>query len=98
MKVFGYWFVFLATLLPMTVQAEVLPTPCEAVERAERYFKEKGIDPRRQHIQNLRRQYDAERRVQYWEINWAWDVARLGSELSARVYPDGRVEWRRLGP
>ncbi len=90
-----FWLVL---LIPAAAGAESLPEPCVAIERAEGHFRQNGIDTAGQHLQTLRRQYDTERRMYYWEIQWAWDTPRLGMELFARVYQDGRVEWRRLGP
>lgn len=77
---------------------EPQPTVCEAVQRAENHLQQQGIDRSSQSVRMVRRQYDAAQRMAYWEIIWGWDTARLGMELSARVYPDGRVEWQRLGP
>jgi len=98
MKICAYGLACLLVLLPLAGFAQSFLSPCQAIARAERHFREKGIDTAGQHIQNLRRHYDSERRMLYWEINWAWDTARLGMEHSARVFADGQVEWRRLGP
>ena len=99
MKTIVLLILLLAGILPLQAEAaEPQLSVCQAVQLAEKHLQEKGVDRSGQHIQNVRRQYDAERRMGYWEIIWAWDSARVGMELSARVYPDGRVEWRRLGP
>ena len=73
-------------------------TVCEAVHRAENHLQQKGVDRSGQSVRMVRQQYDAAQRMAYWEIIWGWDKVKLGMELSARVYPDGRVEWQRLGP
>lgn len=78
--------------------AEPQMSVCEAVQRAEKHLQQTGVDRTGQHIQQVRLQYDPGKRAPYWEIIWAWDSARLGMELTARVYSDGSVEWRRLGP
>lgn len=89
--------ILLATAL--VAQAQPVPMqPCRATELAERHLREQGIDSSRQHVREMRMRYDENRKQTYWEVFWSWNEARLGGELTARVYEDGRVEWQRLGP
>ena len=89
--------ILLATAL--AAQAQPVPMqPCRATELAERHVREQGIDSSRQHVREMRMRYDENRKQTYWEVFWSWNEARLGGELTARVYEDGRVEWQRLGP
>ncbi len=85
--------------LAMAARAQTLPmVPCKASELAERHLREQGIDSSRQHVREMRIRYDESRKQSYWEIFWSWNEVRLGGELTARVYQDGRGEWQRLGP
>ena len=83
----------------LAAQAQTVPmSPCKAIELAERHFREQGVDSSRQHVREMRVRYDEGSKQTYWEVFWSWNEVRLGGELTARIYQEGKVEWQRLGP
>jgi hypothetical protein len=86
-----------------TPPASGLPPPIslsQALESASRYVTEHRIDLSGQFLQSITLQFEAagEHRGHYWLVQWAWSQPRLGGEFSLRLYMDGTIEARRLGP
>jgi hypothetical protein len=71
---------------------------CQALETAERYASEKGIDLSGQYVHSVQLLYDAERGALCWRIQWMWSRPALGGEFGLKVYFDGRIEEDWLGP
>jgi hypothetical protein len=78
-----------------------LPPPWtirEALDRTDQYVAVHAADFADQELRSAVLTYDAQRKVQYWYLQWQWKQPRLGSEAFVKVFGDGTVEAGRLGP
>lgn len=73
-------------------------TLCQAVERAERYVADAGVEVAGQYVHSAQLVYDEERRERCWRVQWMWARPALGGEFGLKVYFDGAVREDRLGP
>jgi hypothetical protein len=71
---------------------------CKALDLAEKYAAEKGIDLSGQYVHSVQLQYDQEKRSHCWRIQWMWSRPALGGEFGLKIYMDGTVREDRLGP
>ena len=75
-------------------------SPEEALKIAERYLREKSVDPSRQYIHFIRLDYDPGVKKQgfYWRVHWKWSAPRMGGEYGLRIYMDKTVLPEIAGP
>ncbi len=72
----------------------------EALNLADRYIKENGVDISGQYIHLARLDYSSPpgKTGHYWRIHWTWATPRLGGEYGLKIFMDGTMVPERAGP